>query len=72
MTGLLDFEFCAFDWNAMELAICLSKYAGKCTFFIINKEYFYLRFSLELRMIVVSGLRIRILRKKKKSQFLLS
>ncbi|KAJ3251345.1 hypothetical protein HDU77_005968 [Chytriomyces hyalinus] len=27
--GLLDFEFCAMDWRAMELAICLSKYAGE-------------------------------------------
>jgi Ser/Thr protein kinase RdoA (MazF antagonist) len=25
VSGLLDFEFCAFDWRAMELAICLSK-----------------------------------------------
>lgn len=29
VTGLLDFEFCAFDWRAMELAVCLSKYADK-------------------------------------------
>lgn len=29
VTGLLDFEFCALDWRAMELAICLSKYAGE-------------------------------------------
>jgi homoserine kinase type II len=29
VTGLLDFEFAAFDWRAMELAICLSKYAGE-------------------------------------------
>lgn len=29
VSGLLDFEFCAFDWRAMELAICLSKYAGE-------------------------------------------
>lgn len=29
MTGLLDFEYCGFDWRAMELAICLSKYAGE-------------------------------------------
>jgi homoserine kinase type II len=26
VTALLDFEFCAVDWRAMELAICLSKY----------------------------------------------
>jgi Ser/Thr protein kinase RdoA (MazF antagonist) len=25
VTGLLDFEFCAHDWRAMELAVCLSK-----------------------------------------------
>ena len=25
VTGLLDFEFCASDWRAMELAVCLSK-----------------------------------------------
>ena len=29
ITGLLDFEFAALDWRAMELAICLSKYAGE-------------------------------------------
>lgn len=29
VSGLLDFEFCALDWRAMELAICLSKYAGE-------------------------------------------
>eukprot|EP00595_Chromulina_sp_UTEXLB2642_P002305 CAMPEP_0196765272 /NCGR_PEP_ID=MMETSP1095-20130614/7926_1 /TAXON_ID=96789 ORGANISM="Chromulina nebulosa, Strain UTEXLB2642" /NCGR_SAMPLE_ID=MMETSP1095 /ASSEMBLY_ACC=CAM_ASM_000446 /LENGTH=172 /DNA_ID=CAMNT_0042123055 /DNA_START=483 /DNA_END=1001 /DNA_ORIENTATION=- len=28
VSGLLDFEFAAFDWRAMELAVCLSKYAG--------------------------------------------
>jgi Ser/Thr protein kinase RdoA (MazF antagonist) len=27
VTGVLDFEFCAVDWRAMDLAICLSKYA---------------------------------------------
>ena len=26
VTGLLDFEFAAYDWRAMELAVCLSKY----------------------------------------------
>jgi Ser/Thr protein kinase RdoA (MazF antagonist) len=25
VTALLDFEFSAFDWRAMELAVCLSK-----------------------------------------------
>jgi len=29
VTGLLDFEYCGFDWRAMELAVCLSKYAGE-------------------------------------------
>ena len=29
VTGLLDFEFCAFDWRAMELAVSLSKYADR-------------------------------------------
>jgi homoserine kinase type II len=29
VTGLLDFEYCAFDWRAMELAVCLSKYASE-------------------------------------------
>lgn len=29
VSGLLDFEFCALDWRAMELAVCLSKYAGE-------------------------------------------
>ena len=25
VSGLLDFEFCSFDWRAMELAVALSK-----------------------------------------------
>ncbi len=29
VSGLLDFEFAAQDWRAMELAICLSKYVGE-------------------------------------------
>lgn len=29
VTGLLDFEFSSYDWRAMELAICLSKYCGE-------------------------------------------
>lgn len=29
VTGILDFEFVMYDWRAMELAICLSKYAGE-------------------------------------------
>lgn len=29
VTGLLDFEFCAVDYRAMELAICLSKYSNE-------------------------------------------
>ena len=29
VTGLLDFEFSALDWRAMELAICLSKYCSE-------------------------------------------
>ena len=29
VSGLLDFEFCAKDWRAMEIAICLSKYVGE-------------------------------------------
>lgn len=29
VTGLLDFEFSAIDYRAMELAVCLSKYAGE-------------------------------------------
>lgn len=29
VTGLLDFEFCARDWAPVELAVCLSKYAGE-------------------------------------------
>ncbi|EKX38274.1 hypothetical protein GUITHDRAFT_97019 [Guillardia theta CCMP2712] len=29
VTGLLDFEFAAEDWRAMELAVCLSKYAAE-------------------------------------------
>ena len=29
VTGVLDFEFCAMDWRAMDLAITLSKYASE-------------------------------------------
>jgi homoserine kinase type II len=29
VTALLDFEFASFDWRALELALCLSKYAGE-------------------------------------------
>ena len=29
VTGVLDFEFTAYDWRAMELAICLSKYCSE-------------------------------------------
>jgi len=29
VTGLLDFEYATYDWRAMELAVCLSKYAGE-------------------------------------------
>lgn len=29
VTGILDFEFAAIDYRAMELAVCLSKYAGE-------------------------------------------
>lgn len=29
VSGILDFEFIAMDWRAMELAICLSKYASE-------------------------------------------
>lgn len=29
VSGLLDFEFCSFDWRAMELAVALSKYVGE-------------------------------------------
>jgi len=36
VTALLDYEFSSFDWRAMELAICLSKYAGEEK----GREYF--------------------------------
>eukprot|EP00667_Euglena_gracilis_P010721 EG_transcript_10926 len=29
VSGFLDFEFCAYDWRAMELAVALSKYVGE-------------------------------------------
>jgi Ser/Thr protein kinase RdoA (MazF antagonist) len=29
VSAILDFEFAAYDWRAMELAVCLSKYAGE-------------------------------------------
>ena len=29
VTGVVDFEFCAMDWRAMDLAITLSKYASE-------------------------------------------
>lgn len=38
VTGVLDFEFCARDWRAMDLAICLSKYASEAN----AMEYFTL------------------------------
>lgn len=39
VSGLLDFEFCAFDWRAMELAICLSKYAGEKDAFSFFEQF---------------------------------
>ncbi|KAI8466902.1 MAG: kinase-like domain-containing protein [Monoraphidium minutum] len=29
VSGLLDFEFCAYDWRVMEMAVALSKYVGE-------------------------------------------
>eukprot|EP00277_Geminigera_cryophila_P003996 CAMPEP_0179431170 /NCGR_PEP_ID=MMETSP0799-20121207/16122_1 /TAXON_ID=46947 /ORGANISM="Geminigera cryophila, Strain CCMP2564" /LENGTH=349 /DNA_ID=CAMNT_0021207957 /DNA_START=7 /DNA_END=1056 /DNA_ORIENTATION=- len=29
VSGVLDFEFAAYDWRVMELAVCLSKYAAE-------------------------------------------
>ena len=29
VSGLLDFEFCGYDWRAIEVAVCLSKYVGE-------------------------------------------
>eukprot|EP00798_Chlamydomonas_sp_ICE-L_P016519 gene16519-22746_t len=29
VSGLLDFEFCVYDWRCMELAVALSKYVGE-------------------------------------------
>ena len=29
VSGIVDFEFCSYDWRAMELAICLSKYLSE-------------------------------------------
>lgn len=29
VNGVLDFEFCAYDWRAMELAVGLSKYVSE-------------------------------------------
>jgi homoserine kinase type II len=29
VSGILDFEFCTYCWRAMEIAVCLSKYAGE-------------------------------------------
>ncbi|KAI8616341.1 kinase-like domain-containing protein [Chytriomyces sp. MP71] len=37
--GILDFEFTALDWRAMELAICLSKYAGEPEPFIYFNDF---------------------------------
>lgn len=39
VTGLLDFEYAARDWRAMELAICLSKYAGEPDAFQYFEEF---------------------------------
>ena len=39
VSGLLDFEFAMYDWRAMELAICLSKYAGEEDAFKYFEEF---------------------------------
>lgn len=39
VTGLLDFEFALFDWRAMELATCLSKYAGEANGMELFEEF---------------------------------
>ncbi len=39
VTGLLDFEFCALDWRAMELAICLTKYCGEADPYPYLKDF---------------------------------
>lgn len=39
LIGILDFEFCAMDYRAMELAICLSKYVGEENPFTLCSEF---------------------------------
>eukprot|EP00128_Syssomonas_multiformis_P004732 Colp12_sorted_trinity150504_noHs@22136 len=39
VSGLLDFEFCAYDWRAMELAVSLSKYVGESDPLKLCKEF---------------------------------
>ena len=39
VTGVLDFEFCAFDWRCMELVVGVSKYCGAKDPLPLLKEY---------------------------------
>ena len=39
MTGLLHFEFVAVDFRAMDIAICLSKYAGESDPLLLCREF---------------------------------
>jgi Ser/Thr protein kinase RdoA (MazF antagonist) len=39
VTGLLDFEFCAVDWRAMDPAVTLSKYVGEADPFPLVKSF---------------------------------
>ena len=39
VTGILDFEFIAYDWRGMELAICLSKYASEDNALVLFQQF---------------------------------
>lgn len=66
VSGLLDFEFCALDWRGMELAICLSKYAGESNALPLFNEFIegFMKFGelTPLEMSVIPDLiKLRIL-----------
>ena len=48
VSGKLDFEFTAYDWRAMELAICLSKYCSE------QEPFGYLSNSLTVSLCLVN------------------
>ncbi len=56
VTGLLDFEFCAYDWRAMELAVALSKWVALFLYLPTYTLHIYLaclcKFTLHLFILI--------------------